>query len=82
MSVACGESIAPVAIVPPFRPASVCEPVLQFAGDQRLDRVDHEAPAARELAQAVDDLGPDRAERVLERGHVRRHVVELDRTAD
>ena len=32
----------------------------------------------RELAQPVDDLTADGAERVLERGHVRRRVVELD----
>jgi hypothetical protein len=43
-------------------------------GDQRAAR--------GQLAQPVDDLAADGAERVLERGHVRRRVVELDGTAD
>ena len=54
----------------------VGEPVLQLASDECLDRVDREASAPRELAQPVDDLAPDGAERVLQRGHLRRRIVD------
>ena len=37
---------------------------------------------SRERAQAVDDLTPDRAERVLDRRDMRRRVVEFQRPAD
>jgi hypothetical protein len=60
----------------------ISESVLQVAPDQRLDRIDREAPTARELAQTVDDLPSDRAERGLERRDMRRRIVEFDRTAD
>jgi hypothetical protein len=49
---------------------------------ERFDRVDLDPPPPRELPQAVHDFSAGGAERVLERRHVRRRLVELDGTAD